>query len=241
MSGALEVLHCDNHVLAVRKPAGLACVPDASGDESLLDRARAWIEREFAKPGRAWLGVVHRLDRPVSGVVVFARTSKAAARLAEQWRDRSTQKTYWGVGAGAPSASSGALTEWLVKDETRNLVRPVPAGRPGSLEARTEWCVLESARDRTLYELRPLTGRPHQLRSCLRALSTPLLGDLKYGAREPLPDASIALHALEVAFRHPTRDERLTLRAAPPATPAWDFECVRRRTRGASGRTEGED
>lgn len=227
MSAALDVLHADNHLLVVEKPAGVPSVPDESGDESVLDRARAWLEVEGRKKGRAWIGVVHRLDRPVSGVLVFARTSKAAARLAAQWRERETEKTYWGVGDGRPASAEGELEEWLVKDERSNRVASVPPGREGARSARTRWKALETARGRTLYELHPLTGRPHQLRSCARALGTPLLGDLKYGAREPLPDASIALHALAVALRHPVRGDVVVFRARLPSGAAWDFERVR--------------
>lgn len=223
---ALDVVHCDNHLLVVRKPAGMAVVPDASGDASLFDDARAWIGREFEKPGAVFLGVVHRLDRPVSGLVVFARTSKAAARLSAQWREHAVEKTYWAVGAGAPRATAGELEEHLVKDEGRNVVASVPPGTPGARTARTRWCVLERRAGRTLYELQPLTGRPHQLRLCARALGTPLLGDLKYGAEQALPDASIALHAARLHLHHPTRPLRLTFAARPPEGAAWSFERV---------------
>ena len=120
MSVELEVLHCDNHVLATVKPAGVACVPDDSGDESLLDRARAWVGERYAKPGAVFLGVVQRLDRPVSGIVVFGRTSKGAARLAEQFRAGRASKRYLGVVAGTPSSAGGELAHWLAKDAVRN-------------------------------------------------------------------------------------------------------------------------
>ncbi|MBI5364311.1 MAG: RNA pseudouridine synthase [Planctomycetes bacterium] len=223
---ALDVVHCDNHLLVVRKPAGMAVVPDASGDASLLEQARAWIAREFAKPGAAFLGVVHRLDRPVSGLVVFARTSKAAARLSAQWREHAVEKIYWGVGAGAPRESAGELEEHLSKDEERNVVAGVPPETPGARAARTRWRVLERREGRTLFEFQPLTGRPHQLRHCARRLGTPLLGDLKYGAERALPDASIALHAARLRVRHPTRSIQFTFAARPPEGPAWSFEHV---------------
>jgi len=229
---ALEVLHVDNHVLAVAKPAGLASVPDASGDASALDLARAFVEREFGKPGRAFLGVVHRLDRPVSGVLVFARTSKAAERLSAAFRERRASKLYWGVVAGAPEQPGGVLDQWLEKDRQRNRVRVVAPGSPGwphshrapgAQRARTEWRLLESRAGRSLLELRPLTGRPHQLRAGLASLGMPLLGDLKYGAPAALADKSIALHARALAIPHPTRDERLELAAAPPVLECWSF------------------
>ena len=216
----LEVLFADNHLLAVAKPAGLPVVPDASGDESLFDRAKAWVKRAGAKPGAVYLGVVHRLDRPVSGVVVFARTSKAAARLSEAFRERRVAKTYWGLGAGRLETPEGVLEQWLEKDAERNVVRVVEAGR-GRL-AVTRYRVRGTAAGTTWLELEPLTGRPHQLRVAARALGAPFLGDLKYGAREPLPDQSIALHALTLELEHPVGRRPLTLRAEPPRTPIWE-------------------
>lgn len=223
MSAPLEVLHVDNHVVVVNKPAGLPSVPDASEDESLFDRTRAWIEREFQKSGRAFLGIVHRLDRPVSGVVVFARTSKAAARLSDSLRNGRFHKLYWAVGEGTPPAQQGEVVEWLLKDERRNVVAAVREGTSGARRSVTRWVALANERGRTLYAFEPLSGRAHQLRSAARALGTPLSGDLKYGAREPLPDASIALHALEVRFPHPTRAETITVSARPPSSEAWEI------------------
>jgi len=221
VSAPLEVLHCDNHLLAVVKPACLPCVPDASGDESLLERAKAWVRREHAKPGEVFLGVVQRLDRPVSGVVVFARTSKGARRLSEQFRARATRKLYRGVVAGAPREREGQLEQWLWKDAARNRVEVRAEGARGAKRAATRWRVLRSSGGRALLELEPLSGRSHQLRVACAALGAPLLGDLKYGAREPLSDGSIALHALALELAHPTRGERLRFECAPPDAPWW--------------------
>jgi len=221
------VLFADNHVLAVAKPAGLPSVPDDSGDESLFDRAKAWVKREKAKPGAVYLGVVHRLDRPVSGVLVFARTSKAAARLTEAFRSRTVAKTYWGVGAGEPTAAEGVLEQWLLKDHERNVVRAVAGNRPGAQLARTRWRVLARAgagrERRTLLELVPESGRSHQLRVAAATLGCPLLGDLKYGAARPLADKSIALHARALELPHPTRGERLRFECPEPALAVWRF------------------
>src|SRR5262245_8250200 len=223
----LVVLHADNHLLAVAKPAGVPTVPDASGDESLLDRARAWVKREKAKRGAVYLGVVQRLDRPVSGVVVFARTSKAAARLTAAFKSRAVEKVYWGVSAGEPAEPEGEVEHWLVKDRERNVVRAVASERPGALLARTRYRVLARSGDgharRVLFELRPETGRPHQLRVALAALGCPLLGDLKYGARVPLADRSLALHARELELPHPTRGERIRVACQPPELEVWRF------------------
>jgi 23S rRNA pseudouridine1911/1915/1917 synthase len=221
---ALHVLWTDNHLLAVAKPAGVPVVPDSSGDPSLLDAARVWVERQFQKPGRAYLGVVHRLDRPVSGVVLFARTSKAAARLSEQFRTGAVQKLYWGVTAGDVRGEQGTLEQWLVKDKQTKRVRVVaPGSEHDAKRAVTEWRVLRRARGATLLELRPRTGRPHQLRLAALTLGAPLAGDLKYGAREPLPDKSIALHAVELTLEHPTLHEPRTFRSEPPALAVWEI------------------
>jgi 23S rRNA pseudouridine1911/1915/1917 synthase len=226
----LEVLFSDNHLLVVAKPAGVPAVPDETGDPSLHDIAKDWVRVQFEKPGDVFLGIVHRLDRPVSGVMVFARTSKSASRLSEQFRARIAHKTYWGVGEGEPRAASGALLQWLVKDESTNRVRVLD--RPSALakQAITRWRVLEKRTGRTLYELTPETGRPHQLRVAAATLGTPLLGDLKYGASAPLADKSIALHAVALELEHPTLKKRLAWRVPPPDGPAWDFDLTRARS-----------
>lgn len=227
MTAELVVLLADNHLLAVAKPAGLPTVPDASGDESLLERARAWVKREKHKPGAVYLGVVQRLDRPVSGVVVFARTSKAAARLTAAFRSRAVSKVYWGVIAAEPQGGEGVLEQWLLKDHARNIVRAVAHERPGAQLARTRWRVLARAgtgrERRVLLELCPETGRAHQLRVAAASLGCPLLGDLKYGAPAALADRSIALHARELELPHPTRRERVRVACAPPELAIWSF------------------
>jgi len=223
----LVVLFADNHLLVVAKPAGLPTVPDDSGDESLLDRARAWVKQEKQKAGAVYLGVVQRLDRPVSGVLVFARTSKAAARLSEAFRSRAVEKLYWGVGAGEPQGLEGTLEQWLHKDAERNVVRALATERPGAQLAVTRWRVLQrggaGGARRVLLEFRPETGRPHQLRVAAAALGCPLLGDLKYGAAAPLADKSIALHARELELPHPTKGERVRFECPPPALAVWRF------------------
>lgn len=217
----VDVLHCCNHVLCVAKPAGLPVVPDSSGDESLFDRAKAWVKAEFHKPGDVFLGVVHRLDRPVSGVVCFARTSKGAARLTACFREKTAEKTYLAVTTASLGQRRGAIEHWLLKDSARNVVRVVGESVAGAKNAQTEYRVLESKGGRDLVELRPITGRSHQLRVALASLGAPLVGDLKYGAAEPLPDKSVALHARRLRVPHPTRDEIIDVTAALPKLAVW--------------------
>ena len=216
-----SVLYEDNHLLVLEKPACLPCVPDASEDESLLDWGKQYVKEAYDKPGAVFLGVVHRLDRPVSGVVLFARTSKAADRLSAQFRERTVEKTYLGVTTGPAPTESGLLEQWLRKDTEANRVHVATEGEEGARNAVTEWRALERRGGLTLFELKPRTGRPHQLRVACKSLGAPLAGDLKYGAREPLPDKSIALHAAQLAFDHPTREERLEFKASPPDAEIW--------------------
>jgi 23S rRNA pseudouridine1911/1915/1917 synthase len=217
----LEVLHADNHLLVVHKPACVPMVPDESGDASLLELAKAWIKREANKPGEVFLGVVHRLDRPVSGVVALARTSKAASRLSEQFRAGRARKLYVALGEGSVRGSDGVLEQWLLKDEARNLVRAVAPSTQGAKLARTVWRAVPTADSRTRFEFEPATGRAHQLRVAAATLGAPLLGDLKYGAREPLPDKSVALHALALEFEHPTLRKPMRFESPPELRPRW--------------------
>lgn len=235
----LPVLYHDNHLLGVEKVAGMPSVPDESGDASLLDVARAWVEREREKPGRAFLGVVHRLDRPVSGVVLFARTSKAADRLTACFRDGRAIKTYLAVTRGVPGHPVGVLEQWLVKDRQRNRVCPSTPDDERGKRAVTRWRVLAEVTWRgapsAVVELCPETGRSHQLRVACASLGTPILGDLRYGAREPLVDRSVALHALSLRIPHPTREEEVRLAAPLPAGPWWDAARGAARAEGSRG------
>ncbi|MEM9800904.1 MAG: RNA pseudouridine synthase [Planctomycetota bacterium] len=223
MSGdrELRVLHACNHVLCVAKPAGVPIVPDASGDESLLDRAKAWVKSEYAKPGAVFLGVVHRLDRPVSGVVCFARTSKGASRLSASFREGRAEKVYLAVTSRPLDAPPSEIEHFLAKDAAKNRVRVVAPDASGARVARTELRALATRADRTLVELRPITGRSHQLRVALASLHAPIVGDLKYGAPAPLDDKSIALHASRLAVPHPTRDEIVRVELEPPDLDVW--------------------
>ncbi|MEZ5978443.1 MAG: RluA family pseudouridine synthase [Planctomycetota bacterium] len=225
MTASLDVLFADNHLLVVSKPAGVPTVPDASGDVSLLDMARAWIEREHDKPGRAFVGVVHRIDRPVSGVVCFARTSKAASRLTAAFKERRVDKTYLAVGAGSPRRARGVVEQWISKDRRTGAVRAAAHETERAQRAVTAYEVLARGtfhgRPVALLRFEPETGRPHQIRLAARSLGLPLLGDLRHGAGEPLPDRSVALHAWKLALDHPTKKERTEWKCPPPRSPWW--------------------
>lgn len=213
----LTVLYEDNHCLAVDKPARLLTMGDATGEQTLLDLAKDYIKQAYDKPGAVFLGVVHRLDRPVSGVVLFARTSKAAARLSEQFRERSVEKTYRAIVEGVPPEREAVLQDWLWKDPGRNVTQVVREGTPGAQQAALAIKRLKTNGTRSLVEVKPVTGRSHQIRIQLASRNWPILGDAKYGSTVRL-DGSVALHASSLTFRHPTKGEEVTVAADTPAS-----------------------
>lgn len=216
---AIEILYEDNHVLGVLKPAGLLAQGDRTGDATALDQAKAYLKQKYQKTGNVYLGLVHRLDRPVSGVMVLARTSKAASRLARSFHDRDVSKTYLAVVIGEMSEDSGELAGHVERTHTRSRLAGAPTAR--SKEAVLAFRVLARGAGTSLVEVTPTTGRHHQIRLQFSAAGHPVLGDMKYKAREPLPDRAIALHAAMLRFPHPVREETVELKAAPPGTPAW--------------------
>jgi 23S rRNA pseudouridine1911/1915/1917 synthase len=216
-----DILYEDNHCLVVDKPAGMLTQGDETGDPSLLEWARADLKVRHQKPGNVFLGLVHRLDRPTSGAIVFARTSKAAARLSDQFRAGTIEKVYTAVVEGLCVHDSGEWTDWLWKDRERNVVELVPSETPGSRIARVAFRVVERRGNTTTLELRPRTGRSHQLRVQLAARGLPIVGDRKYGARRTLMaldgQPRVALHAARLSFTHPTRPGVIEVVAPAPA------------------------
>lgn len=216
-----EVLLEDNHCLAVSKPAGLLTMGDRSGDASLHSLACDYLKHKYAKPGAVFLGVVHRLDRTVSGVVLLARTSKAAARLSEQFRERTVRKIYWAMVEGRPPQREGVLRDRLAKDRIRNISRIVDddeSTNSDAVDAELRYTVLRSGRTDSLVEVELMTGRSHQIRVQLAAAGCPIAGDVKYGGR-PNARRRLALHARELTFLHPISREATTVTAELP--PYW--------------------
>lgn len=215
MTDTLEVLFEDNHCLAVFKPAGRLSA-HFEGREQTLDRAaKAYLKHKYDKPGNVFLGVVHRLDRPVSGVLLFARTSKAAARLSEQFREGSIEKVYWAVVEGEVQRSAGSLEDWLLKSEERRRVEVVEPRSKGARQALLHYQKKHGHGGLTWLEIRPQTGRTHQLRVQLAHHGHPIFGDAKYGAVHTFAPG-IALHARSLTFLHPVRYEPVTLTAEVP-------------------------
>ncbi len=217
----LDVLFEDNHCLAINKPAGLPSQGDESGAESLVDVATRYLRQKYGKPGNVYVGLLHRLDRPTSGVVLLAKTSKAAGRLSSQFREGTISKVYWAIVEGVPAQSEGEWVDRLEKDREVNRSRVVEEGESAGKEARVAFRVLERAGGASKLELRPHTGRSHQLRAQLASRGLPILGDSKYRAKTRILASDgrgrIALHARELVFRHPTRGEVIEVVAPVPA------------------------
>ncbi len=212
-------------MLAVNKPAGLLTLGAHDPAVPTLERqVRSYLKHKYDKPGNVYLGIPHRLDRPVSGVILFARNSKAAARLAEQFRERQVQKTYWGITAAEPDQPEGCLSDWLLKDPEKAHVRVVPAETPGARQAILHYRAVGRTPLGTLLEIELETGRMHQIRVQLAARGWPILGDVQYGATGLLVNPApadptlnpIALHARQITFLHPVRYDSLTIVAPLP-------------------------
>jgi 23S rRNA pseudouridine1911/1915/1917 synthase len=217
---AIEILYEDNHILGISKPSGLLAQGDRTGDVTALVLARAYLKDRYHKPGRVFLGLVQRLDRPVSGVMVFARTSKAASRLTRAFRDRAVDKTYLAVVVGAMRPDQGELSGLVERAHTRSRMASEPT--PRSREAALEFRVLARDPEFSLVEVRPRTGRHHQIRLQLSAAGHPIAGDLKYRARQALPDRAVALHAARLRFAHPVRGDVVEISTPPRDVFPWN-------------------
>jgi len=221
----MKVVYEDNHIIIVYKESGEIVQGDKTGDAPLSDAVKQYIKEKYAKPGAVFLGVVHRLDRPVSGLVVFARTSKALARLNEMFRKGEVHKTYWALvetrRAAASASSEATLTHWLVRNERQNKAYAYDHEVPGSKKAVLKYRAIAHGDRYTLLEVQLLTGRHHQIRCQLSAIGCPIRGDLKYGARRSNPDGSISLLARRIEFVHPVSKETVAIDSPLPADPLW--------------------
>ena len=214
----LEVLYEDNHLLAVSKPAGLATMGTPAGKPSLLEIARQYVKKRYGKPGNVYLGIVSRLDAPVTGVVLLARTSKAARRLTEQFRTQAVHKTYWAIVEGSVRPASGRYVDWVGHDQRHRKMRIVGPTLSGAREARLAYRRLKDLGDATLLEVEIETGRKHQIRLQWAHHGHPILGDRKYGSGRAFPDG-IALHARQLVVTHPIKGDAVELEA--PLPDSW--------------------
>ena len=215
------VLYEDNHIIIVAKRAGEIVQGDKTGDVPLSETVAAYLKEKYSKPGNVFVGVPHRLDRPVSGIVVLAKTSKALARLNEMFRVGSVDKRYLAIVKNKPKEPEGRLENWLVRNEKQNRSYAYDKEVPGSKQAILNYKLVASSVNYHLLEVELLTGRHHQIRCQLAKMGCPIKGDLKYGAERSNPDGSISLHAFHVTFEHPVSHEMIDVKAPLPQDQLW--------------------
>ena len=224
----LQILFEDNHCIVVEKPNNLPVQADSSGDADLLSMAKEYVREKYNKPGEAYIGLVHRLDRPAGGLVVLAKTSKAAARLSAQARERELGRQYLLIVRGAPKARAGEIKNYLLKEPAANMVRIVPAATEGAKEAVLNYKLLQTINqpgegELSLIEVSLQTGRSHQIRVQMAGLGCPLYGDQKYGPHLNKKGQQLALHAAKLSFIHPTLKDKRVFISYPPAKAPWTY------------------
>ncbi|MEJ1222106.1 RluA family pseudouridine synthase [Sediminicola sp. 1XM1-17] len=218
----LQVLYEDNHLIAINKRPGDIVQGDKTGDAPLSEVVKEYLKKKYNKPGNVYLGVAHRLDRPTSGIVVFAKTSKALPRLNKLFADKDAKKTYWAVVKNAPEQQTATLTHWMKRNTKQNKSYAHKKEVPESKKAILDYRLLKKLDNYFLLEIDLKTGRHHQIRSQLNAIGSPIKGDLKYGFDRSNKDGSIHLHARSLSFVHPVKKELLQLIAPPPEEPIWN-------------------
>ncbi len=218
----LTILYEDNHVLVAVKPQGVPSQSDVSGDDDMLGLLKSYVKDKYSKPGNVYLGLVHRLDRPTGGVMVFARTSKAAARLGEQIREGAFGKKYLAVLTARPGEKRARLVHYLMKDSSTNTVRVVPMTTDGAKKAVLDYNVLESREEEGIYlaDVKLYTGRSHQIRVQMATIGCPIYGDVRYGRNQPY--GHLALWSYDLSFMHPTTGKRMIFRVFPPEEYPWN-------------------
>lgn len=219
----MEVLYEDNHLIIVNKSVSEIVQGDKTGDTPLSETLKLWLKEKYQKPGNVFVGVTHRLDRPVSGVVVFAKTSKALARLNEMFRAGEVKKTYWAIVQPTPEREADELRHYLVRNEKLNKSVAWERPRPNAKEAVLSYRTLARSDNYTLLEVALKTGRHHQIRCQLSKIGSPIKGDLKYGARRSNPDGGISLHARRVSFIHPVSKKLIDVTAPVPDDALWYY------------------
>lgn len=217
----MTVVYEDNHIIIVNKTASEIVQGDKTGDTPLSETVKQYLKEKYQKPGNVFIGVTHRLDRPVSGLVVFAKTSKALSRLNEMFKTKEVKKTYWAIVKNSPPHEEGTLEHWLVRNEKQNKSYAYDKERPQSKRALLNYRLLAASDNYYLLEIDLQTGRHHQIRCQLAKMGCPIKGDLKYGFSRSNPDGSICLHARSISFVHPVSKEQITVEAPLPASNLW--------------------
>lgn len=218
----LQILFEDNHIIAVNKRVGDIVQGDKTGDKPLADIVKEYIKDKYQKPGDVFLGVVHRLDRPTTGIVIFARTSKSLSRLNDLFKNRETQKIYWAVVQNRPENESATLEHFLLRNEKSNTSKAHLKEVADSKHAKLEYKIIKQLQNYTALEIELHTGRHHQIRAQLSAIGSPIKGDLKYGSKRSNPDGGIHLHARKLVFIHPVTKESIEITASVPDDPIWN-------------------
>ena len=219
----LEIIYEDNHLIAINKRPGDLVQGDKTGDNTLIDQVKNYIKKKYNKPRGVFLGLIHRLDRPTSGLILFAKTSKALRRINKQFKDRKTQKKYWAIIDKSFDSSSGTLTHWLKRNPKMNKSFANNEEVNDSKKAILHYKKIIKLRKYCVLEIDLETGRHHQIRSQLSFIGFPVKGDLKYNAKRKNPDASIDLHARSLTINHPTTKKKINFIASPPIKPQWNF------------------
>ena len=217
----MKVLYEDNHIIIINKAAGEIVQGDKTGDKSLCDTMKAYIKEKYAKPGNVFIGLPHRLDRPVSGIVVFAKTSKALERLNRMFSEGSVKKIYWALTKGIPVPAEAEIDSWILRNEKMNKSFSYPKEVKGSKRAVLHYRLAAASQNYNLIEVELKTGRHHQIRCQLSSIGCPIKGDLKYGAQRSNPDGSISLHARYIEFTHPVSKELIAVTAPLPDDRLW--------------------
>lgn len=217
----LQILYEDNHIIAVNKRSSDIVQGDKTGDTPLSDFVKQYIKEKYNKPGDVFVGTVHRIDRPVSGIVLFAKTSKALARLNQMFQTKEIQKTYWAIVKNKPPLEKGNLVHYLKKNEAKNMSKAFEKETSGALRSELNYEIIAHSDTYFLLEINPLTGRHHQIRIQLSTMGCPIKGDLKYGFDRSNKDASIHLHARKIEFIHPVKKEPLIITAPVPNEQLW--------------------
>ena len=219
----MEILFEDNHIIAVNKKSSDIVQGDKTGDEPLSEKVKSYIKKNYNKPGEVYLGVTHRLDRPVSGAIMFARTSKALTRLNEMFLKKEVQKTYWAIVKNRPQKDSDYLEHYIVRDQKKNKSFAYNKEVKNSKLAELSYKLIASADNYYLLEVDLHTGRHHQIRCQLTKIGCPIKGDLKYGFPRSNPDGGISLHSRRIELIHPVKKEKMSVIANPPIDPLWDY------------------
>ena len=218
-----EIIFEDNHIIAVNKPFGMPAQGDETGDLNVFDWTKSYIREKYQKPGNVYVGLLHRIDRPTGGLMILAKTSKAASRLSDDFQRSKIRKTYYCITEKAPSPEQGSLFHYLAKLPDKNIVKAYQKPAFGAKAAELTYEILDNQSPRCLVKVHPITGRQHQIRVQMAAIGCVICGDVKYGKTDFLPDKCIALFAKEIEIMHPVKKEKLILSAPTPDVHLWEY------------------